>query len=184
MADMFSRQMSSHNSTSFTNEMLRMCIRAFVGHSLSNKSDNKESWMQLANETDNDDCWKEIMLALRDSHTNGGQQKDSRTLDELLIGDQGRLKALIKDYLSENPGTSRLAYLLYALRQLGHIVSCNYITFHRALQSLSPKRPDVPQRRYHLLLADPKLLGSKEKKWRQAKAIIDRWTVLFDKNDI
>ncbi len=187
MADMFSRQMSSHNSTSFTNEMLRMCIRAFVGHSLSNKSDNKESWMQLANETDNDDCWKEIMLALRDSHTHGGQQKDSRTLDELLIGDKARLKAHIKDYLSENPGTSRLAYLLYALRQSGHIESCNYITFHRALQSLSPKPlggPDVPQRRYHELMADPKLLGSKGKKWQQAKAIIDRWTVLFGKKDI
>jgi hypothetical protein len=35
-----------------------------------------------------------------------------------------------------------------------------------------------------LQLADPKLLGSKGKKWQQAKAIIDRWTVLFDKNDI
>ena len=34
------------------------------------------------------------------------------------------------------------------------------------------------------LLADPKLLGSKGKKWQQAKAIIDRWTVLFGKNDI
>ena len=187
MADMFSRQMSSHNSTSFTNEMLRMCIRAFVGHSLSNKSDNKESWIQLANETDNDDCWKEIMLALRDSHTHGGQQKDCRTLDELLIGDTERLKLLIKDYLYENPGVSRLAYLLYALRQSGHIVSCNYITFHRALQAISNKPlggPDVPQRRYHELLADPKLLGSKGKKWQQAKAIIDRWTVLFGKKDI
>jgi len=111
----------------------------------------------------------------------------SSTIEWLLIGDTERLKLLIKDYLYENPGVSRLAYLLYALRQSGHIVSCNYITFHRALQSLSPKSlggPDVPQRRYHLLLADPKLLGSKEKKWRQAKAIIDRWTVLFDKNDI
>ena len=80
-----------------------------------------------------------------------------------------------------------LAYLLYALRQSEHIESCNYITFHRALQSLSPKPlggPDVPQRRYHELMTDPKLLGSKGKKWQQAKAIIDRWTVLFGKNDI
>ena len=105
----------------------------------------------------------------------------------LLIGDKGRLKALIKDYLSENSGTSRLAYLLYALRQSEHIESCNYITFHRALQQLVSKPiggPDVPQRRYHELLADPKLLGSKGKKWQQAKAIIDRWTVLFGKKDI
>ena len=90
-------------------------------------------------------------------------------------------------YLYENPGVSRLAYLLYALRQSNHIVSCNYITFHRALQAIANKPlggPDVPQRRYHELLADPKLLGSKGKKWQQAKAIIDRWTVLFDKNDI
>ena len=34
------------------------------------------------------------------------------------------------------------------------------------------------------LMADPKLLGSKGKKWQQAKAIIDRWTVLFGKKDI
>ena len=36
----------------------------------------------------------------------------------------------------------------------------------QALQSLSPKPlggPDVPQRRYHELMADPKLLGSKGK---------------------
>ena len=40
---------------------------------------------------------------------------------------------------------------------------------------MSPKPlgdPDVPQRRYHELMADPKLLGSKGKKWQQAKAII------------
>ena len=187
MADMFSRQMANRHSTSFTTAMLSMCIRTFIGHSLSNRSDTKEGWMQLANETSSDDCWKEIMLALRDSHTYGGQQKDSRTLDELLIGDVERLKSVIKDYLSENPGTSRLAYLLYALRQSEHIESCNYITFHRALQAITNKPlggPDVPQRRYHELLADPKLLGSKGKKWQQAKAIIDRWTVLFGKNDI
>ena len=152
-----------------------------------NRTDTKEGWMQLANETSNDDCWKEIMFTLRSCQSHGGQQKDSRTLDELLIGDKGRLKALIKDYLSENSGTSRLAYLLYALRQSGHIESCNYITFHRALQQLVSKPiggPDVPQRRYHELMADPKLLGSKGKKWQQAKAIIDRGTVLFGKKDI
>ena len=63
------------------------------------------------------------MFTLRSCQSHGGQQKDNRTLDELLIGDKGRLKALIKDYLSENPGTSRLAYLLYALRQSDHIKS-------------------------------------------------------------
>ena len=187
MADMFSRQMANNHSTSFTTAMLSMCIRAFISHSLSNRSDTKEGWMQLANETSSDDCWKEIMFTLRSCQSHGGQQKDSRTLDELLIGDKARLKAHIKDYLSENPSTSRLAYLLYALRQSGHIESCNYITFHRAVQSLSPKPlggPDVPQRRYHELQADPKLLGSKGKKWEQAKAIIDRWTVQFGKKDI
>ena len=187
MADVFSKQMVGGQSTSFTAEMFRMCLRTFIAHSLSNRTDTKEGWQQLANETSSDDCWKEIMFTLRSCQSHGGQQKDSRTLDELLIGDKARLKAHIKDYLSENPGTSRLAYLLYALRQSGHIESCNYITFHRALQSLSPKPlggPDVPQRRYHELMADPKLLGSKGKKWQQAKAIIDRWTVLFGKNDI
>ena len=187
MADVFSRQIVSNNSTSFTHAILSMCIRAFVSHSLSNKSDTKEDWMQFANETHSDDCWKEIMLVLRDSQTHGGQQKDSRTLDELLIGDTERLKSLIKDYLSENPGASRLAYLLYALRQSGHIEPCNYLTFHRAIQTLSPKPlggPDVPQKRFHELMADPKLLDSKGKKWQQAKVIIDRWTVLFSKKDI
>ena len=187
MADMFSRQMANRHSTSFTTAMLSMCVRAFIGHSLTNRSDTKEGWQQLANETSSDDCWKEIMFTLRSCQSHGGQQKDSRTLDELLIGDKGRLKALIKDYLSENPGTSRLAYLLYVLRQSNHIESCNYITFHRALQAMVAKPlggPDVPQRRYHELMADPKLLGSKGKKWQQAKAIIDRWTVLFGKNDI
>ena len=187
MADVFSKQMVDGQSTSFTAEMFRMCLRTFIAHSLTSRTDTKEGWQQLANETSSDDCWKEIMFTLRSCQSHGGQQKDSRTLDELLIGDKGRLKALIKDYLSENPGTSRLAYLLYVLRQSNHIKSCNYITFHRALQSLSPKPlggPDVPQRRYHELLADPKLLGSKGKKWQQAKAIIDRWTVLFGKKDI
>ena len=180
IADVFSKQMVGGQSTSFTAEMFRMCLRTFIAHSLSNRTDTKEGWMQLANETGNDDCWKEIMFTLRSCQSHGGQQKDSRTLDELLIGDKGRLKALIKDYLSENPGTSRLAYLLYALRQSGHIESCNYITFHRALQSLSPKPlggPDVPQRRYHELIANPKLLDSKGKKWQQAKQIVEHWTV-------
>ena len=187
MADLFSRQMVGCYSSSFTSEMFRLCIRSFVGHSLTNKSETKESWEALANNTSNDDLWKEVHLALRDSHTHGGQQKDSRTLDELLIGDTESVKSKIQDYLCENPQTSRLAYLLYALRQTGKIQPCNYITFHRALQSLSPKPlggPDVPQRRYHELLADPKLLGSKGKKWQQAKAIINRWTVLFGKKDI
>ena len=187
IADVFSKQMVGGQSTSFTAEMFRMCLRTFITHSLSNRTDTKEGWMQLANETGNDDCWKEIMFTLRSCQSHGGQQKDNRTLDELLIGDTARLKAHIKDYLSENPGTSRLAYLLYALRQSDHIKSCNYITFHRALQAIANKPlggPDVPQRRYHELLADPKLLGSKGKKWQQAKAIIDRWTVLFGKKDI
>ena len=187
MADVFSKQMVGGQSTSFTAEMFRMCLRTFIAHSLTNRTDTKEGWQQLANETSSDDCWKEIMFTLRSCQSHGGQQKDSRTLDELLIGDKARLKAHIKDYLSENPGTSRLAYLLYALRQSDHIKSCNYITFHRALQAIANKPlggPDVPQRRYHELLADPKLLGSKGKKWQQAKAIIDRWTVLFGKNDI
>ena len=140
--------------------------------------------MQLANETDNDDCWKEIMLALRDSHTHGGQQKDSRTLDELLIGDTEKLKSLIKDYLFENPGASRLAYLLYLLRQTDHIESCNYLTFHRAIQALSSKPlggPDVPQKRFHELMADPKLLNSKGKKWQQAKEVIEKWVCKIEK---
>ena len=187
MADMFSRQMANRHSTSFTTAMLSMCIRTFIGHSLSNRSDTKEGWIQLANETNNDDCWKEIMLALRDSHTHGGQQKDSRTLDELLKGDTEKLKSLIKDYLYENPGASRLAYLLYALRQTEHVESCNYITFHRALQVMVAKPlggPDVPQKRYHELMADPKLLGSKGKKWQQARSIIDHWTAIFANKDI
>ena len=187
MADVFSKQMVGGQSTSFTAEMFRMCLRTFITHSLSNRTDTKEGWQQLANETSSDDCWKEIMFTLRSCQSHGGQQKDNRTLDELLIGDTARLKAHIKDYLSENPGTSRLAYLLYALRQSDHIKSCNYITFHRALQAIANKPlggPDVPQRRYHELMADPKLLGSKGKKWQQAKIIIDRWTVLFTKKDI
>ena len=182
MADVFSKQMVDGQSTSFTAEMFRMCLRTFITHSLSSRTDTKEGWQQLANETSNDDCWKEIMFTLRSCQSHGGQQKDNRTLDELLIGNTARLKAHIKDYLSENPGTSRLAYLLYALRQSGHIESCNYITFHRALQSLSPKPlggPDVPQKRFHELMADAKLLDQKGKKWQQAKVIIDTWISRF-----
>ena len=182
MADLFSRQMVGCYSSSFTSEMFRLCIRSFVGHSLTNKSETKESWEALANNTSNDDLWKEVHLALRDSHTHGGQQKDSRTLDELLIGDTESVKSKIQDYLCENPQTSRLAYLLYALRQTGKIQPCNYITFHRAVQSLSPKPlggPDVPQKRFHELMADAKLLDQKGKKWQQAKVIIDTWGCQF-----
>ena len=182
MADLFSRQMVGCYSSSFTSEMFRLCIRSFVGHSLTNKSETKESWEALANNTSNDDLWKEVHLALRDSHTHGGQQKDSRTLDELLIGDTESVKSKIQDYLCENPQTSRLAYLLYALRQTGKIQPCNYITFHRALQSLSPKPlggPDVPQKRFHELMADAKLLDQKGKKWQQAKVIIETWISRF-----
>ena len=187
MADVFSKQMVGGQSTSITAEMFRMCLRTFIAHSLSNRTDTKEGWQQLANETSSDDCWKEIMFTLRSCQSHGGQQKDSRTLDELLIGDKARLKAHIKDYLSENPGTSRLAYLLYALRQSNRIESCNYITFHRALQAIANKPlggPDVPQKRFHELMADPKLLDSKGKKWQQAKSIIDHWQAEFDKKDI
>ena len=183
MADVFSHQMVGNHSSNFTSELFRLCIRCFVSHSLTNRSETKESWEALANNTSNDDLWKEVHLALRDSHTHGGQQKDSRTLDELLIGDTEVLKSIIQDYLRENPQTSRLAYLLYALRQTGKIQSCNYITFHRALQSLSPRPlggPDVPQKRFHELMADPKLLDSKGKKWQQARLIIDRWTDVFN----
>ena len=182
MADVFSKQMVDGQSTSFTAEMFRMCLRTFIAHSLSNRTDTKEGWMQLANETGNDDCWKEIMFTLRSCQSHGGQQKDCRSLDELLIGDKEKLKSLIKDYLNEHPGASRLAYLLYALRQTGHIESCNYITFHRALQQMVSKPlggPDVPQRRYHELMANPKLLDSKGKKWQQAQSIIDHWIALF-----
>lgn len=182
MADVFSHQMVGSHSSAFTSEMFRLCIRTFVEHSLSNRTETKEDWQQMANETSNDDCWKEIMLTLRDCHTHGGQQKDSRTLDELLKGDKEKLKSLIKDYLYENPGSSRLAYLLYALRQSGHIEPCNYITFHRALQQIVSKPlggPDVPQRRFHELMANPKLLNSKGKKWQQAQSIIDHWIALF-----
>ena len=187
MADVFSRQMVGNQSSSFTSGMFRLCIRSFVGHSLTNRSETKESWEALANNTSNDDLWKEIHLALRDNHIHGGQQKDSRTLDELLIGDTNAIKSKIQDYLHENPQTSRLSYLLYVLRQSGKIQSCSYITFHRALQSLSPKPlggPDVPQKRFHELMADPKLLDSKGKKWQQAKSIIDHWQAEFDKKDI
>ena len=45
MADVFSRQMANRHSTSFTTAMLSMCIRAFIGHSLSNRSDTKEGWI-------------------------------------------------------------------------------------------------------------------------------------------
>ena len=187
MADLFSRQMVGSHSSSFTSEMFRLCIRSFIGHSLTNRYETKESWEALANKTSNDDLWKEIHLALRDSHTHGGQQKDSRTLDELLIGDTEAVKSRILDYLRENPQASRLAYLLYVLRQTGKIHPCSYITFHRAVQSLSPKPlggPDVPQKRFHELMADPKLLDSKGKKWQQAKSIIDHWQAEFDKKDI
>ena len=180
MADVFSQQMVGSHSSAFTSEMFRLCIRTFVGHSISNRTETKEDWQQLANEMTNDDCWKEIMFTLRSCQSHGGQQKDCRSLDELLIGDKEKLKSLIKDYLNEHPGASRLAYLLYALRQTGHIESCNYITFHRALQQMVSKPlggPDVPQRCYHELMANPKLLDSKGKKWQQAKQIVEHWTV-------
>lgn len=187
MADVFSKQMVGGQSTSFTAEMFRMCLRTFIAHSLSNRTDTKEGWQLLANDTSSDDCWKEIMFTLRSCQSHGGQQKDSRTLDELLIGATNAIKSKIQDYLHENPQTSRLSYLLYVLRQSGKIQSCSYITFHRALQSLSPKPlggPDVPQKRFHELMADPKLLDSKGKKWQQAKSIIDHWQAEFDKKDI
>ncbi len=39
--------------------------------------------------------------------------------------------------------------------------------------------PYDPQRRYHELMANPKLLDSKGKKWQQAQSIIDHWIALF-----
>lgn len=85
MADVFSKQMVDGQSTSFTAEMFRMCLRAFIAHSLTSRTDTKEGWQQLANETSSDDCWKEIMFTLRSCQSHDGQQKDSRTLDELLL---------------------------------------------------------------------------------------------------
>lgn len=111
MADVFSQQMVGSHSAAFTSEMFRLCIRTFVGHSLTSRTDTKEGWQQLANETSSDDCWKEIMFTLRSCQSHGGQQKDCLSLDELLIGDKEKLKSLIKDYLNEHPGASRLAYL-------------------------------------------------------------------------
>jgi hypothetical protein len=47
---------------------------------------------------------------------------------------------------------------------------------------LSPKPlggPDVPQKRFHELMANAKLLDQKGKKWQQAKVIIDTWISRF-----
>ena len=65
LQDVFSQQMVGSHSSAFTSEMFRLCIRTFVEHSLSNRTETKEDWQQLANEMTNDDCWKEIMFTLR-----------------------------------------------------------------------------------------------------------------------
>lgn len=151
MADVFSHQMVGSHSSCFTSEMFRLCIHTFVSHSLNNGTETKESWERLANETNDDDLWKEVQLSLRDSHTHGGQQKDCRTLDELLIGDTDVLKQKIQAFLCENPNTSRLAYLLYTLRlapdwkdtvlQLHHLPSCLAVAISQASRwpGCSPK---------------------------------------------
>ncbi len=64
------------------------------------------------------------------------------------------------------------------------IDNCDYITFHRAIQPLSAKPigdPDVPQRRYNELLANPKLLNEPSDKWKRARAIIERLTEELDR---
>ena len=122
-----------------TSELLKLCLRMFVRHSLENETDTKADWLRLADKLHCEEAWKEIHYIAEQVKTHGGKHADQRVIDELLTGNVEQLKTFIADFLKENTSPCHLAYLLYALRQSGHIESCNYITLHRALQSLSPK---------------------------------------------
>ena len=184
MARVFSWQMNGNENNPMTCELLKLCLRMFVRHSLENETDTKADWLRLADNLHCEEAWKEIHYIAEQVKTHGGKHADQRVIDELLTGNVEQLKTFIAYFLKENTSPCHLAYLLYALRGNEKIDNCDYITFHRAIQHLSDKPiggPDVPQRRYNELLACPKLLNKPTDKWKRAKAIIDQQTEELEK---
>jgi hypothetical protein len=184
MARVFSWQMNGNENNPMTCELLKLCLRMFVRHSLENENDTKADWLRLADKLHCEEAWKEIHYIAEQVKTHGGKHADQRVIDELLTGNVEQLKTFITDFLKESTSPCHLAYLLYALREKEKIDNCDYITFHRAIQHLSDKPiggPDVPQRRYNELLACPKLLNEPADKWKRAKAIIDQLTEELEK---
>ena len=148
------------------------------------ETETKADWLRQANNYGCEEAWKEIHYIAEQVKTHGGKHSDQRVIDELLKGNVEQLKTFIVDFLKENTSPCHLAYLLYALREKEKIDNCDYITFHRAIQHLSVKPiggPDVPQRRYNELLANPKLLNESSDKWKRAKTIIDQLTEELEK---
>lgn len=182
MAKAFSRQMVTDYSNSFTEEMFRLCIKTFVQNSLLTGTETKAKWLQVANSIGNEDAWKEIQYEVSQCKTKGGQHKDLRTIDELLVGNKESLKRKIQDFLKRNTSPCCLAYLLYVLRETGHIKHCDYITFHRSLQKMTDKPiggPDVPQRRFNEIMAEPKLLKENMPKWKHARQVVNELMAEF-----
>ena len=179
MSKAFSWRMNGNDGNPMTCELLKLCLRMFVRHSLENETETKADWLRLADKLGCEEAWKEIHFIAEQVKTHGGKHTDQRIIDELLIGDIEQLKSFIAHFLQENNSPCHLAYLLYALREKETIDNCDYITFHRAIQPLGSKPiggPDVPQRRYNELLACPKLLNESTDKWKRANAIVNQLT--------
>ena len=184
MAKAFSWRMNGNDGNPMTCELLKLCLRMFVRHSLENETETKADWLRLADKLGCEEVWKEIHFIAEQVKTHGGKHTDQRIIDELLIGDIEQLKSFIAHFLQENNSPCHLAYLLYALREKESIDNCDYITFHRAIQPLGSKPiggPDVPQRRYNELLANPKLLNESSDKWKRAKVIVNQLTEGLEK---
>ena len=184
MARAFSWKMNGNEGNPMTCELLKLCLRMFVRYSLKNETETKADWLRLVDKLGCEETWKEIHYIAEQVKTHGGKHADQRIIEELLIGNIEQLKTFIADFLQENNSPCHLAYLLYALREKGMIDNCDYITFHRAIQPLSAKPiggPDVPQRRYNELLANPKLLNEPSDKWKRARAIIELLTDELEK---
>ena len=164
--------------------LIKSCVALLVHQSIEMGTESKAGWEDTA-EACNPEIWKEVMFALRKAKGRRGNKKVMQSLDDILVGDKGRIKQGIRSFLEENTEDISLAYLLKSLVKAGRIkASIRYMTFHRAIEQFYQRHygHDIPQKRYgeirDITLTSPQRGNS----YIKAKRIIDRWTDYFIKN--
>jgi len=164
--------------------LVKSCVTLLVNGSIEMGAETKADWENTV-EKCNPEIWKEVMFALRKVKGRRGNRKVIQSLDDILLGDKGRIKLGILLFLEENTEDISLAYLLKSLVKSGKIkASTRYMTFHRAIEQFSQRHygHDIPQKRYweikELTLNSPQRGSS----YTKAKRIIDRWTDYFANN--
>ena len=161
--------------------LINCCIRMLAGRSIEMGVETKVSW-EKTSEGCSPDIWKEIVCVLHNIKAKRGNRKTIMPIDDILIGDNEKIKQGIRLFLHENQEDICLAYLLKALVKTKKIKpSVKYMVFHRAIENFTEQTfgHDVPQKRYGEI-REMSLAGQQRgKSYKKAKQLIDYWTEYF-----